>query len=50
MSARTLAALVAVVEEAGGRISGVDGGSVLSGGGAVTTNGRLHDVVLERIG
>ena len=42
-----VAALVPRVEEAGGRITGCTGGSVLDGGGAVTTNGRLHQAALE---
>jgi histidinol-phosphatase len=42
-----VAALVPVVEEAGGRITSRTGGPVLAGGGAVTTNGRLHDLTLE---
>ena len=41
-----VAALVPVVQEAGGRVTGRTGGSVLDGGGAVSTNGRLHDEVL----
>jgi histidinol-phosphatase len=45
LSVWDVAALVAVVEEAGGRITGRDGGTVLLGGGAVTTNGLLHDEV-----
>ena len=46
LSVWDVAALVAVVEEAGGRITGRDGGPVLLGGGAVTSNGLLHDDVL----
>jgi histidinol-phosphatase len=46
LSVWDVAALVAVVEEAGGRITGRDGGPVLLGGGAVTSNGLLHDHVL----
>ncbi|MBU6313116.1 MAG: histidinol phosphatase [Actinomycetales bacterium] len=39
-----LAALVAVVEEAGGTITAFTGdGGILSGAGAITTNGHLHD-------
>jgi histidinol-phosphatase len=41
-----MAALVPVVEEAGGRMTGWDGGSALSALCAVTTNGLLHDQVL----
>ncbi len=46
LSVWDVAALVPVVTEAGGRITNRSGGSVLDGGGAVTTNGRLHDAVL----
>ena len=45
-----IAALIAIIEEAGGRVTGTAGQPVLSGGGAVTTNGRLHDAVLARLG
>ena len=41
-----MAALVPVVEEAGGRMTAYDGGSPLGGGSALTTNGHLHDDVL----
>jgi len=47
LSVWDVAALVPVVLEAGGRITGGTGGSVLDGGGAVTTNGRLHDAALR---
>ena len=49
LSVWDVAALVAVVEEAGGRITGREGGPVLLGGGAVTTNGLLHDEVIDRL-
>ena len=42
-----VAALVPVVREAGGRVTSTSGGSVLDGGGAVSSNGRLHDEVLR---
>ena len=42
-----MAALVPIVEEAGGRITAYDGGSPLGGGSAVTSNGILHDQVLN---
>lgn len=42
-----VAALIPIVEEAGGRITSLDGSSALTGGSAVTTNGLLHDQVLE---
>ena len=38
-----VAALVPVVEEAGGTITGLDGGDVLRGAAALTTNGRVHE-------
>lgn len=41
-----LAALIPIVEEAGGRMTAYDGSPALTGGCAVTTNGRLHDRVL----
>ncbi len=47
LSVWDVAALVPVVEEAGGRVTSRDGGPVLLGGGAVTTNGLLHDQVLD---
>ncbi len=49
LSVWDVAALVPVVREAGGRITGRDGGPVLLGGGAVTTNGALHDEVLKTL-
>jgi len=41
-----IAALVPIIEEAGGRVTSLTGGGALSGGNAVTTNGLLHDDVL----
>ena len=41
-----VAALIPVVQEAGGRITGRDGGPCVGPTGAVTTNGRLHDATL----
>ncbi len=49
LSVWDVAALVPVVQEAGGRITGCDGGPVLLGGGAVTTNGALHEDVLDAL-
>jgi histidinol-phosphatase len=49
LSVWDVAALVPVVQEAGGRITARDGGHVLLGGGAVSSNGRLHDDVLARL-
>ena len=44
-----MAALVAIVEEAGGRFTSLEGRSGPWGGNAVATNGLLHDRVLERL-
>ena len=41
-----MAALVAIVEEAGGRITTFDGADVLGGTGALTTNALLHDAAM----
>jgi histidinol-phosphatase len=41
-----MAALLPIVEEAGGRMTAFDGGSALGGGSAVTTNGVLHEAAL----
>ncbi len=42
-----MAALIPIIEEAGGRITAYDGSAALGGGSAVTTNGLLHQDVLE---
>jgi histidinol-phosphatase len=42
-----LAALLVIVEEAGGRFTDLRGARTPSGGNVLTTNGRLHDEVLE---
>ena len=42
-----VAALVPIVEEAGGRLTAFDGGPAIAGGSAVSTNGVLHDEVLR---
>jgi histidinol-phosphatase len=42
-----LAAVKVVVEAAGGRFTSLDGRSTAAGGSALSTNGRLHDRVLE---
>ena len=42
-----MAALIPIIQEAGGRITAYDGGPAIGGGSAVTTNGILHDHVLE---
>jgi histidinol-phosphatase len=44
-----VAALLPIVEEAGGRCTDVDGGPPLGGRGLVSTNGVLHDAVLEAL-
>jgi histidinol-phosphatase len=44
-----VAALIPVVHEAGGRITGRDGGPCTGPTGAVTTNGRLHDATLALV-
>lgn len=45
-----MAALVVIVEEAGGRFSGLDGADGPHSGNALATNARLHDQVLGFIG
>lgn len=45
-----MAALVVIVEEAGGRFTGLDGTPGPHGGNALATNGRLHDEVLTLLG
>ncbi|WP_347350285.1 histidinol-phosphatase [Intrasporangium sp.] len=45
-----MAALVPIVEEAGGRFTGLDGRPGCWSGNAVATNGHLHDEVLHRLG
>jgi histidinol-phosphatase len=44
-----LAALVPIVEEAGGRITSLDGGDPVAGGSAVSTNTVLHEAVLAAL-
>ena len=44
-----IAALVPIVEEAGGRATAVDGEPQLRGPGLVTTNGVVHDAVLAEL-
>jgi histidinol-phosphatase len=43
------AAPLVVVEEAGGRVSGIDGLRAVAGPSLLTTNGRLHDAILGRL-
>lgn len=45
-----VAALVPIVEEAGGRITDLAGVARADGGSAVSTNGLLHDRVLDLVG
>ena len=45
-----MAALSVIVDEAGGRFSGLDGEPGPLGTGALATNGRLHDQVLAFVG
>jgi histidinol-phosphatase len=42
-----LAPLLVIVEEAGGRFTDLDGSRRIDGGSAVTTNGHLHDAVID---
>jgi histidinol-phosphatase len=42
-----IAAIIPIVTEAGGRITAFDGRSAMEGGSAVTTNGVLHESVLN---
>jgi len=44
-----IAALIPIVEEAGGRWSDVDGGTGIEASSFVCTNGRLHDAVLASL-
>ncbi|MFF2078306.1 inositol monophosphatase family protein [Kitasatospora sp. NPDC058162] len=44
-----IAAVVPIVEEAGGRFSDLDGDRGISTGAALFTNGRVHDEVLELV-
>jgi histidinol-phosphatase len=44
-----MAALVAIVEEAGGRFTSLEGKRGPWGGNAVASNGLLHDEVLARL-
>ena len=50
LAVHDMAALVAIVEEAGGRFTGVDGTPGPYGGNALATNGLLHDEVLAYVG
>ena len=43
------AAIQIVVEEAGGRVTQIDGSPPRHGGSVVSSNGLLHDLILERL-
>jgi histidinol-phosphatase len=45
-----LAALLVIVEEAGGRFTDLSGVRTAEGGDVLATNGRLHDAALSLIG
>lgn len=45
-----LGPLIVIVEEAGGRLTDLSGRARIDGGSVVTTNGLLHDDVLEAMG
>lgn len=45
-----IAPFVAIVTEAGGRFTAVDGSETISGRSALATNGALHEAVLSRLG
>jgi len=44
-----LAAPLVIVEEAGGRLTDVDGRRTIHSGSALATNGQLHDEILARL-
>jgi histidinol-phosphatase len=44
-----LAPLLVIVEEAGGRFTDLAGNRTADGGSAVSTNGRIHDAVLQAL-
>jgi histidinol-phosphatase len=44
-----MAALIPVIQEAGGRITAFDGGPAIAGGSALSTNGVLHDTVVDLV-
>jgi histidinol-phosphatase len=49
LSTWDIAALVPVVTEAGGEITGIDGTPAIDSGSAVSTNRRLHAAVLDQL-
>ena len=50
LNAWDIAALIPIVVQAGGRVTGYDGSDALTANGAFTTNGLLHDAVSELLG
>jgi histidinol-phosphatase len=44
-----LAAVVPIVEEAGGRVTGPAGEPVAAGGQVISSNGGVHDALLARL-
>jgi histidinol-phosphatase len=50
LAVHDMAALVTIVQEAGGRFTGLDGRDGCWSGNALATNGLVHDEVLSRIG
>ena len=44
-----IAAVVPIIEEAGGRLTDVDGHATIEAGHCITTNGVMHDEVLRRL-
>lgn len=50
LAVHDMAALVPIVQEAGGRFTGLNGVDGCWGGNAVATNGLLHDEVLRTLG
>ena len=49
LNAWDVAALVPIITEAGGTMTGFNGSEVITSGSGLTTNTRLHDVVLARL-
>ncbi len=44
-----MAALVPIVQEAGGQLTAFDGGSAIAGGSALSSNGHLHPAVVRLV-
>ncbi len=49
INAWDIAAMLVIVEEAGGRLTDIDGNATIEAGHCITTNGALHDEVLRRL-